>query len=105
MFEAEIERGAKVLDRDDPGWALESAKRPINVERLDMRSPYLCILAQRDGTFLTATRRLFPGVSVLVDATLMVVHGFMLETVGDYPQLTAEWRAFIRKRRKDAKKP
>ena len=96
MFEAEIERGAKLLDKDDPGWALESAKCPIDVERLDMGSSWKCILGQHGGGFLKEAIRL--GLW----GKDMEEWGFAAENSSAYLLLTAEWSAFIRKRRKDA---
>ena len=98
MFEAEIERGAKVLDKDDPGWALENAKRPIGIKRLNMNSPFTCVLGQHDGDFIPGAKRLG-----LLDWDTYIAHGFAADDYSDYPQLTAEWRAFIRKRRRDAR--
>ena len=107
MFEAEIARGAKLLDKDDPGWALENAKRPINLGRLDMANGFTCVLGQHGGDFLDEALRLFRDSALSGVVGQATLQGFNLDSGGDYPQLTAEWRAFILKRRKAArsKKP
>ena len=100
MFEAEIERGAKLLDRDDPGWALESARRPISLEGLNMRWGFSCILGQHGGGYAAEAVRLGFNTKSLEE------YGFTVEDVDalkEFERLTAEWRTFIRKRRKDAR--
>ena len=41
MYEEQVARGAALLDERKPGW-----HRQINLERLDMANPCLCVLGQ-----------------------------------------------------------
>ena len=107
MFEAEIERGAELLDKDDPGWALESAKRSIDLRALNMGSTKRCILGQRGGDYADELIRLSewknnPYPDWLGLHELSASCGFSLDSKLGYRTLEKEWRAFIRKRRKDA---
>ena len=55
-----VQRGAALLDKENPGW-----ERKINLRKLDMADPELCIIGLLYGNYLVGLRslKLYLGMS------------------------------------------
>ena len=96
MFEAQIQAGAKLLDRQvGKHWAEE-----IDTDSLDMHSCFRCVVGQLFGNY-------WEGIDSLWDNSgyddsncdFSAVHGFNTANWTNqdtYELLTEEWRAFIK---------
>lgn len=84
-----VHRGATLLDEQRPGWAAA-----INVARLDLASPWECVLGQigggEPGCFNDLTEAL--GLDTM-DA--LRAHGFEREQTEAYSDLREPWVAEI----------
>lgn len=106
MFEAEIERGARLLDERGPLYWREL----LNLDALDVSHPERCVVGQ---LFNDLNRSYFlnsydAGIYYLAGPTLRTgrlwwatQHGF--STASDrYATLTAEWRAYVARTRRQS---
>lgn len=105
MYEEEIKRGVKLLDREAPGWL-----QRIDVAKLEMSSYFDCVAAQAmDCSYRSALGKLgLDYFEVIRSANAAVQHGFtVIEDSEDltiasyedmhaaYATLTAEWLQVI----------
>jgi len=94
-----VAAGARLLDRDRPGWA-----HHIDPERLDMTTAHDDVLGQLDGDFQAGLDQLVAceARAPARPYTWAARHGFDLPIDagrGDYAQLTEAWRAELARRR------
>jgi hypothetical protein len=98
MFTEQIKAGAKLLDEKKPDW-LERQ----NLESLNLSDPCSCVVAQScpDMHYVDALVELFEvDDDEEVDLFEMSSnHGFATDCIGEYPQLTKGWKAYIQERR------
>lgn len=102
-----VAAGAAWLDEHDPGWwrtdapedpSLGRDAQPIDLDRLDLASPCMCVLGHRWGHYAHARLEAINGhdaVGFGFDAETDVYPDRRVE----YQHLTAEWRRVIRERR------
>ncbi|TDB90877.1 hypothetical protein E1264_03360 [Actinomadura sp. KC216] len=88
MFETEIKRGAAYLDRVDPEWV-----KKIDLDLLSINDPKDCVVGQVFGDF-------WEWMGYYTSWETVHEHGFAAEN-GDHPQLTKEWKEFIRERQSE----
>lgn len=94
MFEKEVARGAKWLDKNRPGWLGVIMLKKLNLGQCDM-----CMLGQLYGGY---------NCDIVGDLESTVEHGFSLgldywcgyNDIKNYKKLTTAWKTLIRKRRK-----
>jgi hypothetical protein len=79
-------RGAMVLDEHAPGW-----HQRIDLEKLDISSPFRCVLGQVFGHYIEGLVSLNMGASQ--------PFGFAATAYDENPALTGLWRALISQRR------
>ncbi|WP_433332467.1 hypothetical protein [Spirillospora sp. CA-294931] len=83
-----VQAGAKLLDRNRPGW-----EREIDLHEMDVSDPWRCPLAQLFGSYTEGLDRL--------DVNDSMVFGFESGRA-DYSDLTFAWRELITERRTSA---
>lgn len=82
MFEAEIARGALLLDKEIPGW-----RNQLILDELDVQDIYKCVLGQL-GHF---------DVPNFLPLDEVGTHGFdQYKGQSHYATLTEEWKSFLR---------
>ena len=93
-IQARVEAGARLLDREIPGW-----EKLINIEGIDISYERSCILGQLHGTFDRGFQihfgRQFSWSNKNV--RLAFEHGFMTSIVMN-EELTIAWQELIQKR-------
>jgi hypothetical protein len=122
-----VAKGAAFLDQHDPEWWRPDVDRAIILDRLDLSATNSCVLGQRcplevlsrytvtvhgDAAFITdydaywAYARHLSGLSQVRLCEWAHEHGFTLNDhvagPDGWPQLTAEWRRVITRRRETA---
>jgi hypothetical protein len=98
-IEAQVARGAALLDEKLPGW-----DQRIDLDNLDLGNKCNCVLGQEfddddavgplEFGYDAGLRELFAG-----DDDKAVDHGFLAADYEPHDQLTAEWRRVILARR------
>ena len=71
--EAEVRRGAALLDEKEPAW-----RKRFNPEALNMADLYECVLGQVFGHYLTGHKRLFGELPEPNNTTTAVRYGFVV---------------------------
>ena len=88
VLKARVERGAALLDAEQPGWAPR-----IDVPTLDMGDGYHCVLGQTYPSFNSGAEALCLG-----QYTRVCDHGFDTYKPADYARLLPLWREAIEAR-------
>ncbi len=100
---AAVWAGIGFLDANVPGW-----RKKINLRRLDLASPKLCVLGEVYGDYSDGADRLgFEAGSDLAAQLGFVVPKIPGTNARDmtlYPRLTAEWRAAYRAGQRQARR-
>jgi hypothetical protein len=90
-----VERGAKLLDEKDPGWAAK-----ILIPALHMDDCRLCVLGQAFGDYTTGLKRMLGSNFRRGDEDCK--HGFDIDppdrTINSWTALEALWAEEIRRR-------
>jgi hypothetical protein len=88
---ARVARGAALLDREKPDWAAR-----VNLSRLDLADPSLCVLGQVHGSAAGAFGRAAASLGL---QTRLADHGFALAAGLWWSDLHPEWVAAVEARR------
>ena len=99
-----VAAGADFLNVNDPGWWREDAECAIDLGALDLASPCLCVLGQREGTgsmYAFGDRVEALGLSAPEYTALgfeisdWQATGCRVDAAAEYADLTAEWQRVI----------
>lgn len=82
-LESYVSAGVVALDTITPGWVDK-----VNLEILDVASPFMCVLGQVYGSFSSGATHFI--VSHLWSDKFLSTHGFAAASE-DYPEVTAIW--------------
>ena len=95
VLKARVERGAALLDAEQPGWASR-----IDVPTLDMSSGYACVLGQvyEPGSLGSGYGTGIQALGIIGNALGTVSHGFNYDSAGDDTRLLPLWREAIEAR-------
>jgi len=94
-------RGAKRLDKKDPGWALEGQERSIDLTKLNVNSSSDCPLGQRFGNSREGEGRIRPWWWFFLPQDWVVSFGFLPISMEDREDLNRAWTRQILQRRRD----
>ena len=95
FYKAEVDAGIELLDRKEPGWALN-----VNLDQLGMAWATRCILCQVFGTYEAGIIRLglVKGEAKKLGFSVSLP-GFLLGFI-TYPVLTTAWKMEIETRQR-----
>lgn len=88
-----VRNGAEWLDENRPGWVNE-----IDLGRLELTSPCLCILGQLWGNYWSAVREMSLGDTAPLGFEVRP-HLLVADRVAEVDDLEGEWRRVIEARR------
>ena len=91
VLKARVERGAALLDAEQPGWAPR-----IDVSTLELESQGFCMLGQLYGNYHVGTDRL--GIQGWRYGFIPTRKNMFTESDSDYPRLLPLWREAIEAR-------
>jgi len=93
-----VEQGVRFLDVRVPGWY-----EMIDVERLDIRNKYACVLGQVYGEYSKGLQELF-GFDLCYTVPLAKDYGFDACDQAAFPILSEIWKNTIRPRQQAAQR-